>query len=211
MDEEIRIISENTRKEKFLKFFINNKKKIYLSIFVLILIFFIFFLYMDFLNKKKIKIADKFLNISINYNKDNKDHFAKELKAIIFMKDRTYSPLALFYIIDNNVIESKEEINNFFFEIIQNVKLESEIINLLLYKKALFNSEFSSEIELIEILKPIINSESIWKPHALFLLGDFFLSRGEVRKAKEFYNNVLILKNLDENIKYNAAKKIKEN
>ena len=34
-------------------------------------------------------------------------------------------------------------------------------------------------LELIEILKPIINSDSIWKSHSLLLLGDYFLSKDE--------------------------------
>ena len=46
------------------------------------------------------------------------------------------------------------------------------IKNLIIYKKALYNSELINENELIKILNPIINSESIWKSHALYLMAE---------------------------------------
>ena len=82
--------------------------------------------------------------------------------------------------IDNNIIESNQEVNLLFDQIIKNASLDKEMKNLLIYKKALFNSEFKLENELIEILKPIINSDSIWKSHSLLLLGDYFLSKGRI-------------------------------
>ena len=32
---------------------------------------------------------------------------------------------------------------------------------------------------LLETVKPLINSETVWKPHALLLLGDYFASKHE--------------------------------
>ena len=49
-----------------------------------------------------------------------------------------------------------------------------EIKNLVIYKKALFNSDFESENNLIQILNPVINSDSVWKSHALYLMAELF-------------------------------------
>ena len=81
-------------------------------------------------------------------------------------------------------------------------------INLITYKKALFNSDFATENNLLKILKPIINSDSIWKSHALYLLGEYFLSKNEKKKSKEFFEKILIMENANSKIKLEAKKRI---
>ncbi len=53
-------------------------------------------------------------------------------------------------------------------------------------------------------MKPILNSDSVWKAHALLLLGNYFLSKGENLKAKEFYTQILNIQNLQDYF-YNQA------
>ena len=62
----------------------------------------------------------------------------------------------------------------------------SEIKNLNIFKKALFNSELETEDRMLKILKPLINSDSIWKSHALFLMGEYYYSNKEKQKSIEF-------------------------
>ena len=88
--------------------------------------------------------------------------------------------------LDNNLLENNEEINILFNELIEKTNLDKEIKNLIIYKKALFNSDFVSENELLKILNPVINSESIWKSHALYLLAEFFYSKMKNKKLKNF-------------------------
>ena len=116
--------------------------------------------------------------------------------------------LALFFLIDNKVLNSNEEINHLFDQVLNISYLEKEIKNLVIYKKALINSDFQSENTMIEILKPVINSESFWKPHSLLLLGDYFLSKGEKQKAKEFYFQILKSQRTNENIFNQAQQRI---
>ena len=78
----------------------------------------------------------------------------------------------------------------------ENNKFKKELKNLLFFKKALFDSNFVNESELLERLKPIINNDTLWKPHALLLLGDYFFSKKEYLKGKEFYLQLLTMKNL---------------
>jgi len=111
-------------------------------------------------------------------------------------------------LLDNNLLENNEEINTLFNELIEKTNLENEIKNLIIYKKALFNSDFVSENELLKILNPVINSESIWKSHALYLLAEFFYSKDEKQKAKEFFNQILVLPNANSTIKAESQKRL---
>ena len=61
---------------------------------------------------------------------------------------------------------------------------------------------------LLQILNPIINSESIWKSHALYLLAEYYYSRDENQKAKQFYNLILTLPNSSSNIKLESQKRL---
>jgi len=89
--------------------------------------------------------------------------------------------------------------------------LEREIKNLVIYKKGLINADFQPENIMIEILKPVINSESFWKPHSLLLLGDYFLFKGERQKAKDFYSQILTSQKTNENIFNQAQQRILKN
>ena len=131
--------------------------------------------------------------------------FIKE-GELIEENDATYSPLALYFLIDNNLIDNKSVINSLFDELINETSLDEEIKNLIIYKKALFNSDSSSENDLLQILSPIINSKSIWKSHALYLLAEYFLSQNEDQKAKEFFNQIIALPNSNNDIKLESQK-----
>jgi predicted negative regulator of RcsB-dependent stress response len=199
MNEEISIINSSTRNEKIKNFFINNKKK-------LILIVFSFFSYQIYQDSHKEWLANKYNTAVIEFQKDDKSKVVISMKEIIEDKDRTYSPLALYFIIDNNIVNSNDEINQLFDEVLNINKLDKEIKNLVIYKKGLFNSEFENENNLIKILNPILNSNSIWKSHALFLMGEYFLDKNEKQKAKEFFEKILILENTNSRIKLETQK-----
>ena len=200
MDEDISIINSNTRNEKIKNFFINNKKYIILILTSIILSFFAYLAYDEIQERKINKLAEKYNNILINFDIATKDNFKNQLIEIINEKNSTYSPLALYFIIDNEIQTSNEEINNFFDIIIEQVNLDREIKNLVIFKKGLFNSDFETENNLIKILNPLINSESVWKSHALYLIAEYFFDKNQKQKAKEFYNQILNYEKSNENI-----------
>ena len=208
MEEDIAIINSNTRAEKIKNFFINNKKQIIILISIIVLIIFGFFFYGDFKEKNKIKLANRYNLVTINFISDNTSKVKKELIEIIYKKDRTYSPLALYFLIDNNIINDNSLINELFDVIINETNLEKEIKNLVIYKKALFNSNFENENNLIKILNPVINSDSIWKSHALYLMAEFFYFKHEKQKSKEFFDQIIILENSNPSIKIEAQKRL---
>ena len=208
MDEDIAIINKETRNEKIKNFFIKNKKKIIILISVIILAIFGYFIYEDFNKKSKIKLANRYNIAKVDFISGNKAMVANELVSIVHVKDRTYSPLALYFLIDNNIIDDRNKINELFDIVINETILEKEIKNLLIYKKALFNSDFESENNLLTILKPIINSNSIWKSHALYLMAEYFYFKNEKQKSKDFFDQVIILENVNSKIKREAQKRL---
>jgi len=211
MDEDITKINTSTRNEKIKSFFINNKKRIIIGFSILILLIVSYFTYGEIKTRNKIKIADQYNNSKINFFSGNKTNIENEMVNIINKKDKTYSPLALYFLLDNNIINSQEKINNLFDTIIHETKIEEEIKNLIIYKKALYNSDFGNENDLLKILNPVINSDSIWKTHALHLLGEYFLSKNEKQKSKEFFEKILTLENLNSEIRLQVEKKIRKN
>ena len=208
MDEDIEIINTNTRNEKIKNFFIINKKKIiaFTSFFILMAIF--YFLFLEIKERNKIKLAEKYNKIKIEYNKNNKENTKNKLIEIVYENDTTYSPLALYFMIDNEILTENEETNKLFDQVINKTKLDKEIKNLIIYKKALFNSDFTSENELLSILNPIINSESIWKSHALYLIAEYFYSKNEKEKSKEFFNKIVKMNNSNQKIKVESQKRL---
>ncbi|MDC1010835.1 hypothetical protein OAQ58_00895 [Candidatus Pelagibacter sp.] len=208
MDEEITIIDTNTKSQKIKNFLLNNKKKI------VIIISIIFFLLLSYLflgeieKRNKAKLANQYNIAKINFTTGEGDKTTQDLIKIIKKKDATYSPLALYFLIDNDLINNQEEMNILFDVLIKDTKLEKNIKDLIIYKKALFNSDFVSENELIQILNPIISSKSIWKSHSLYLIAEYFYSRNEKQKAKEFFNQILTLDNVNNDIKVETQKRI---
>ena len=208
MDEDIAIIDSKTRNEKIKNFLINNKKLLILSLLFTLICFISYFVFEDFKEKEKIKISDKFNTIIIDYSQNNKKQTEKALIELIERQDSTYSPLSLYFIIDNKIIDNRKEINQLFDTIIKNVSLETEVRNLLIYKKALYNADNTDETELLNILKPIINSESIWKAHGLYLMGEYFYSKNEKQKSKDFFDQMIMLENINPELSIKAKKRL---
>ena len=208
MDEEITIIDSNTRNEKIRNFFINNKKNLIIG-FLIIFVLIIGYLSMkEMKERNKIKLANQFNITIINFKAEDSQKTIDQLTKLINENDATYSPLALYFLIDNDLIDNKNEINSLFDELINETNLEEEIKNLIIYKKALFNSDISSENDLLQMLNPIIKSESIWKSHSLYLMAEFFYSKNQKEKAKEFFNQILLLPNANNDIKVESKKRI---
>ena len=208
MDEEIEIINTNTRIEKLKNFFVSKRKQIITLFIILILILISFFAYQEFKSRNKIKLANKFNKIVTSFENGQKN-VNDELIDIINIKDKTYSPLAFFFLLDNDLISSKDEINSYFDILINNIPLENEIKNLTIYKKGLYNSDYVQENELLNILNPIIKSESMWKPQALYLMAEFYLSKNQKQKSKEFFNQIIDMENISPKIKLEVQKRLR--
>ena len=208
MEEDISIINSNTRNEKVRNFFINNKNKIISTIIVLIVVLISAYSFDNYKTNKKKGISNKFNLTTLAYSKNTKGSTVQKLVEIINEQDPTYSPLSLYFIIDNKLVSNQTEINSYFDVLIEKTSLDREIKNLIIYKKALFNADQAQESDLLNILNPLINSDSVWKSHALYLMAEYFYSKDQKQKSKEFFNQIISLENSNSDIKLQAEKRL---
>ena len=208
MDEDISIINSNTRNEKVRNFFIKNKSKIISILLTIVIVLIGAYSFDKYKTNQKIEISDKFNSTTLTYSENTKDNTVKNLVEIINDKDPTYSPLSLYFIIDNKLISDQGELNSYFDILIEKTSLDEEMKNLVIYKKALFNADQADEGQLLSILNPLINSKSVWKSHALYLMAEYFYSKDQKQKSKEFFNQIVSLENSNSDIKRQAEKRL---
>ena len=211
MDEDLSIINANTRNEKIKNFFVNNKKLLISSVIILVLIVIGVYSYDKYTTDKKRQISDNFNAITIDHSESSKDITLNKLLEIINQKDPTYSPLSLYFIIDNNLLSAQSEVNKLFDVIIDETSLDKEIKNLVIYKKALFNADQANEADLLNMLNPLINSESVWKSHALLLMADYFEHNNNLIKSKDFLEEIVNYELVNNEIKIEAERRLKRN
>ena len=186
-----------TKKSKSREFYESNKILIYSTILTLIIIFVSYSYYQASKEKKKILLSENYIQAKIYLESGNKTEALEILKKVIFSNDPTYSTLSFFMILNENLVNDNNEVSELFDYLLENNKFDKEIRNLLLYKKALHKSNYVEELKLLEEAKTLLNNEeSVWRAHALLLLGDFYFSRKEYIKAKDFYIQTLSIKNL---------------
>ena len=207
MDEDISIINQNTRNEYIKNFFKKNFKKLLFIISIFLLILLSFFIYESLKKNKRYTLAKKYNDIIINNKNYTSTYIIENLKFIIDKKDKVYSPLALYYLLDNNYINSQNDINLLFDKIIS-IKQSNEKKHLIIFKKALFNLDNFTENQMLETLSPVINSDSVWKAHGLLLMAEFYLDKKELIKSKEFFTKVSEIENLNQSIKQDVQKKL---
>ena len=208
MDEDISIINSNTRNEKVRNYFIKNKVKIISILLTTVIVLIGAYSFDKYKTNQKIEISDKFNSITLTYSENTKDYTVKNLVEIINDKDPAYSPLSLYFIIDNKLISDQGELNSYFDILIEKTSLDEEMKNLVIYKKALFNADQADEGQLLSILNPLINSKSVWKSHSLYLIAEYFYSKDQKQKSKEFFNQIVSLESSNSDIKRQAEKRL---
>ena len=210
MSEDIEIINQNARIEKLKKFFSKNLKKLIALLILLLLFLFSYFIYQEYKKRQKAEIAEAYNIITLKEVTNENFDDTKKLIEIIKKKDPVYSALSLYFIIENDLIKDREKINNFFDLVIKSQK-EKEIENLIIYKKAMFNADIVSENELLEILNPILKSESVWKSHALILMADYFSNNNNLIKSKDFLEEIINSEAANNEIRIEAERRLKRN
>ena len=187
IDEDLAIINSKTRSQKIKDLILNHKKKIILFLFFSISLIIIFFGLDVYNESKRIKISDKYNSIIIEFSDDNKEKTAKELIEIINEKDPTYGPLSLYFIIENNLVLDRNKVESLFETLINNTSLDKEIKNLIIYKQALLYADDIDENRLLDLLSPLMNSDSVWKSHALYLLAEYFFFKKRQPKIQRVF------------------------
>ena len=198
-----------TKKSRLRDFYDSNKILIYSSIAILVIIFASYNYYLSSKKQKKLLLSENYIQAKVYLQEGNTIRATEVLKEIIFLNDSTYSSLSFFMILSENLISDKVEISKLFDHLLEKNKYDKEVKNLLLYKKALYKSGYVDELKLLEETKDLINNnDSIWKPHTLLLLGDFYFSRKEYNKAKDFYIKLLTINNVQKELHDQAKFKL---
>ena len=208
MSDDIEIINQNARIEKIKIFFLNNYKKLIVSLVLILLVLFSLFGYQEYKKREKFKIAEIYNQITLKKITIENTNDIEQLIKIIKKKDPIYSALSLYFIIENNLVNDQGEINNFFDLVIKSQK-EKEIKNLIIYKKAMYNADTILENELLDMLNPILKSESVWKSHALLLMADFFEHSNNLIKSKDFLEEIVNSKLANNEIRIEAERRLK--
>ena len=199
-----------TKKDKLKNFYAQNKSIIFITIFIFIAASLSIFFYAESQKNKRAVLANNYVEAKINLENGKKDVATNMLKKLIFSNDQTYSTLSFLLVLNENLVSEKQELLELFDHIINNNKFDNEIANLIIFKKLIFQSSFSNESELLEIAKPLISTETVWKPHVLLLMGDYFASKNENMKAKDFYLQILSTKGLQKDFYELARSKLSE-
>jgi len=194
-----------TKGAKIKRFYESNKIFIFSSILILVILFGSLTFYLESKKKEKILLSENYIQAKFYLVNGKKNEALNTLKKVIFANDSTYSTLSFFLIINENLISNHKEISDLYDHLLTNNNFAEELRNLLIYKKALFNSDHVNESELLETIKPLLKKDALWKPHGLLLLGDYYVSKGEHIKAIEFYQQILSINNLNKNF-YDQAK-----
>ena len=210
MSEDLEIINQNTRIEKIKNFFSNNYKKLIGSLASILLLLFSYFGYQEYEKRTKSKIAETYNQITLKEITTKNTNEIEQLVKIIKEKDPIYSALSLYFIIENDLLNDRKEINNFFDLVIKSQE-EKEIKNLIIYKKAMYNADVATENELLEILNPILKSESVWKSHALLLMADYFDHNNNSIKSKDFLQEIINSELVNNEIRIEAERRLKRN
>ena len=210
MSEDIEIINQNTRIEKIKNFFSNNYKKLIGLLISILLLLFSYFGYQEYKKRVKLEIAEIYNQITLKEITIKNTDDIEQLVKIIKEKDPIYSALSLYFIIENDLLNDRKEINNFFDLVIKSQE-EKEIKNLIIYKKAMYNADVATENELLEILNPILKSESVWKSHALLLMADYFDHNNNSIKSKDFLQEIINSELVNNEIRIEAERRLKRN
>ena len=208
MSEDIEIINQNTRNEKIKKFFSNNYKKLIGSLISILIVLLSYFGYQEYKKKAKLEIAETYNQITLKEITIQNSNDIEQLVKIIKEKDPIYSALSLYFIIENDLVNDQKEINNYFDLVIKSQE-EKEIKNLIIYKKAMYNADMISENELLDILNPILKSESVWKSHALLLMADYFENSNNLIKSKNFLEEIVNSELVNNEIRIEAERRLK--
>jgi predicted negative regulator of RcsB-dependent stress response len=175
-----------TLQNKILIFFKKNSKKLVIFSVLFILVLFSYFLYKDLIKKKEIQLSQDYVKASIQFDEKKIDEAKIILENIVNKNHKFYSPLALYFIIDNNLENDSLKIIKFFDKILLISSIDKENLNLIKIKKAMFLFNTGDEEDLIKTLNPIINSKSVWRNLAINVISDYFLSTNQKKKANEY-------------------------
>ena len=179
-------ILKNNFQNRILNLIKKQLKKIIILFIFIIFLFFSYLFYINLQKKNELRISENYTQATVQFKKEQLSESKFLLESIIKKSHKFYSPLALYFIIDNNLENDPLKIINLFDKILNINSIEKENINLIKIKKAIFLFNIGDEESIIKTLNPVINSDSVWRNMAIKLISDYFLSINQKTKANEY-------------------------
>ena len=147
-----------------------NKSKLIISV-IILLILTIIFITKNILEKKNNNIiSEKYIQAGLFLSLGENDKSFKIFEEIIKSKNEFYSILALNTILEKKLTEDKGKIINF-FEIIEDLKIERNQKDLIIFKKALYLIKNSDLNEGNALLERLVETKSELKIQAEEILN----------------------------------------
>ena len=97
MDEDISIINSNTRNEKIKNFFVKNKKVLFSSILLIVILFISYFGFQEYKEKKRILISDQYNTTIIEYSSTSKENTKNSLVDLVLKRSNLFTIIFIFY------------------------------------------------------------------------------------------------------------------
>lgn len=167
MDQELE--TKLSLKDKIINLYNYHKIKIFFLIFIIITLLIVIIFIQQKNEKNNILISEKYVLADLYISQSKKIEAETLLNEIILSKNKFYSVLALNKIIEKNLINENEKILEY-FSILENLDLNDEELDLIIFKKALFLFKISKNLEGKKLLEKLIEKESKIKKLAEDLL-----------------------------------------
>ena len=146
-------------KDKLVNLFKENKLKIFSLIGILSIVF-ITIIFININNEKRnILISEKYIQAGLYLGLDNKEKSKDLYKEIIFSKNKFYSLLSLYTILEKNLETDNNKILDY-FKIVEKLATSKSQKDLLIFKKALYLIKISKIQEGNDLLTSLVKSNS---------------------------------------------------
>jgi len=206
MDQLLHEINEDLNKDKLRSFFKKYKFILFFIIAIILLSVTIFISRKIYLEQQSKKSLQSFLNINYLIDQKNFQNAKDELWKLTNSSINIYKNLAFSKLLEleSNNPDTQKKI----FEKIESSNLNRDDKTLFQIKRAILFFDNLDEKELLRILDIQKFKNSPWETLALDVIGDFYQSKNQNQKAKEFYNKIINLKNLPDIFKQDIQRKI---
>jgi|TARA_B110000495_G_C22644368_1_gene382421 hypothetical protein len=146
-------------KDKLVALYTENKLKIYFIIGILLIIF-ITIIFININNEKKNNyISEKYVQAGLFLASDNKEKSKDLYKEIIFSKNKFYSTLSLYTLLEKDLETDNNQVLDY-FKIVEKLTKSKSQKDLLILKKALYLIKISNIQEGNDLLTTLVASDS---------------------------------------------------
>jgi len=206
MDQLLHEINEDLNKDRLKSFFKKNKFILFFIIAIILLSVTIYVSRKIYLEQQSKKALQSFLNINYLIDQKKLQNAKDELWKLTNSSINIYKNLAFSKLLEleGNNLDIQKKI----FEKIESSNLNRDDKTLFQIKRAILFFDNLDEKELLRILDIQKFKYSPWETLALDVIGDFYQSKNQNQKAKEFYNKIINLKNLPDIFKQDIQRKI---